>query len=185
MLSERFQSSNRYQASASSRIKRPEKEEQGGKKTEISGFVEYLATLAPDTGLFFGSACVRGNVSHVSTLFLPVASASCGFGSWHPGPALVLLLPAVGRKPTVVWPGQTPHPEGPTGAKSRGTELKTVSGQRKNTVIDTELDRLVGGLKQRREVHWPSGCLYSSKCPCNQVCNERHFTMFCYCVCVV
>lgn len=43
-----------------------EKEE--GEETEVSGFLEYLATLAPDAGLLLGFTCVQGNVSHVSTL---------------------------------------------------------------------------------------------------------------------
>lgn len=35
---------------------------------------------------------------------LPVAEhgVSCGFRSWHPGSVLVLLLPVLGRRPTVV-----------------------------------------------------------------------------------
>lgn len=53
------------------------------KKTEISGFVEYLATLAPDPGLFLGFTCVQGNVSHVSTLFWLLLSTQWVVGLGH------------------------------------------------------------------------------------------------------
>lgn len=80
LLSERFHHSNLYQASApAGQIA------QGGKrgKTEISGFVEYLATLAPESGLFFGFTCVQGNVSHVSTLLCLLLSTEWAVGLGH------------------------------------------------------------------------------------------------------
>lgn len=46
---------------------------------------------------------------------LPVAehSGSCGFGSRHPGSGPILLLPVLGRKPTVVRWGSQLHERGP------------------------------------------------------------------------
>lgn len=64
--------------------KKSRKGRRGGEKTpEISGFVEYLATLAPDPGLFLGFTCVQGNVSHVSTLFWLLLSPQWVVGLGH------------------------------------------------------------------------------------------------------
>lgn len=87
LLSERFRHSKSIPGSRLWQNKSLGKQRE---KKEISGFVEYLATLAPDPGLFFGFTCVQGNVSHVSTLLSPCSvpdehSVSCGFGYWCPG----------------------------------------------------------------------------------------------------
>lgn len=78
LLSERFEHSK-----CSGRIKKSRKGKGGRKKTEISGFVEYLATLAPDPGLFLGFTFVQGNVSHVSTLFWLLLSTQWVVGLGH------------------------------------------------------------------------------------------------------
>lgn len=74
----------------SRRIKSPAKEERGGGegRKEISGFVEYLATLAPDRGPIPWLHLYPRECFPCQHTFLPVAehSVSCGFGSRNPGP---------------------------------------------------------------------------------------------------
>lgn len=80
----RFQRSKSIPGLSFGRIKSLVRERGGcGGGTEISGFVEYLATLAPDRGLFFGFTYVQGNVSHVSTLLCPLLITLWAVGLSH------------------------------------------------------------------------------------------------------
>lgn len=94
--------------------------EGNGKRTEISGFAEYLATLAPDPGLFFGFTWVQGNVSHVSTLFWLLLSTQWAVGLGHGTPVWVrfCFYPVL----VVVGWGSQLHERGHTGLRPEGVK---------------------------------------------------------------